>query len=501
MNGFKRSFFLVALFLVCFLLAAFLSRNVFSPESSELAAQNSQASNANYVPEKYELETNPIIEEKDINILQRLDDERTNLIQRVTKSVVCISTEGLQKRRLMGQWGITNEFLTSVKDVGSGVIVSKQGHIVTNHHVIAAKQKFIVALEDGSEFSAEVIGTDPILDIAVLKVESDREDFLPMPFGDSDQVRVGQTVFAVGNPYGLGETVTQGIISAKERSFSDRQRDLFQSDAAINPGNSGGPLVNVRGEIIGINVAIFNSDDSVRESQGVGFSIPSNEVLRTFKQIAERGRPTHGYLGVKLMDLTPEIKVVLGYDAKGVAVTEITKESPAEKSGMLPRDIIVKYNEKEVENRSHLIRLIQNSPLDEDIKIVISREGDRVEITARIIDTMDLDEQSPKQTIKDGQYNQVMGRLASIGLKVRELEWIEQRQGGFQGVMISAIQPNSMGAKTGLRKGDRVVSMNDEYLYSAEQFYQYIADAKAGESMSMVVQRNNQRVQVKFRMN
>ncbi len=494
---------LIGLFGGCFLLAYCLSKGgvkkLFKRDANEKGSYG-----MNYKPETYELQLEAILDPDEVGLLNRLDRERVNLVNKVTESVVCISTEGLQRRRFQNR-GVVGEQITAVKDVGSGVIVSKQGHIVTNHHVIDDKSRLVITLHDGNEYEAKLIGTDPSLDVAVLKIISKDQKFSPIPFGDSEEVQVGQSVFAVGNPFGLGETVTQGIISARERSFSDQQKDLFQTDAAINPGNSGGPLVNVSGEIIGVNVAIFSSNSEQPESQGVGFSIPSNDVLRTFQQIAERGRPVRGYLGVKLMDLTPEVKVFLDYKGEGVAVTEVTKGSPAEQAGLRPRDVIIKFNSEEVKGRKHLIHLIQASDIDSEIKITLSRESEPLTLVANVLDSADL-KGGMKETIIDSQYSEVMGRLASIGLRVRDLEWIEKRRGGDTGVIVYSIQPGSMASKTGLRKGDRVISMNGTPLISTEKssaterFYKYIKDAKAGEAMTMVVRRNNTSARIQFRL-
>ena len=266
---------------------------------------NGQTSEGNFKSEQYDLQESDLKDLDKMELLQRIDAERASLINNVTPSVVCISSEGRQKYRLENS---QETLSTATKGIGSGVIVSHQGHIITNNHVVVGKTSFVITLNNGREHEAKLVGVDPSLDIAVLKINVKKGEVRPLKFGDSEKVNVGQMVFAVGNPFGLGETVTQGIISAKERSFSDQQRDLFQIDAAINPGNSGGPLINTRGEVIGINVAIYSSKEGEPTSEGVGFSLPSNEVMSSFKQIAERGRPVRGYLGVALVDLTPEIK-------------------------------------------------------------------------------------------------------------------------------------------------------------------------------------------------
>ncbi len=482
----NKALTLLGVFLICFSVAYMIKGAL--PQRNEPGEPVTQ-----YVPESYDLQSSPLVDLEDISILDRIDQERTHLIQSVIPSVVCISTEGIQRR----QFNVTGQSsYESVKGEGSGVIVSKQGHVVTNHHVISGKSRFMVAMHDGREYAARLIGTDPSLDVAVLRIDAPGVEFSPMPFGNSDLVRVGQTVFALGNPFGLGETVTQGIVSAKERSFSDSQRDLFQTDAAINPGNSGGPLVNLKGEIIGINVAIFSSDKDSPGSQGVGFSIPANEVLRSFKQIAERGRPIKAYLGVKMMDLSPDVRAYLGYNGAGVAITEVVKDSPAEKAGVLPRDVITSYGGMKVEGLRHMIRLIRTSPVDKEVAVELSRGGQMMKMKVMVEDSETV--KASSESIKDSGYREVMARVAAIGLKVRALEWIEKRVGGEEGVIVSGIQQGSMASNFGLKPNDRVVSMNNEPLYSPEQFYRYLVQAKKGEQMTMVVQRNTQRVELRF---
>ncbi len=481
----KKLGVLVLVFLVCFLGTLVIRNQGFSwgrPQNIE----------AGFKPEKYELQDNPIENLDKMSTLQRLDEERTVLINAIIPSVVCISTEGLQRPQ-SEQAGASR-----VRDIGSGVIVSHQGHIVTNNHVISGKDRLNVTLHDGRELEAKLIGTDPTLDIAVLRVETDGVELQPLKFGDSDEVRVGQMVFAVGNPFGLGEAVTQGIISAKERSFSDEQRDLFQTDAAINPGNSGGPLINTQGEVIGINVSIYSAEKGQPNSQGVGFSLPSNEVMRSFEQIAEKGHPVRAFMGVSVQDLTPEGKTFLGYRGNGVTVREVTKGSPAAEAGVLPRDVILSYDGKKVEGSRQLLNMILRSSVDEEKELVVLRQGEKVKLKAMVIDSMDW--KGSQETIKDEEYEQMIKRVELIGLRVRDLEWIEKRRGGDVGVVVSAIAKASYAAKMGLKQGDRVISIDKSMLRSAEQFYQTLIDEESGAEITMVVQRNNSQVAVRLKL-
>ena len=219
--------------------------------------------------------------------------------------------------------------------LGSGVIVSKEGHILTNYHVIADMDKIQVELYDGRVEPAEIVGTDPDTDIAVLKIKAD--NVTPLLLGNSDEVKVGQMVFAVGNPLGLQETVTRGIISAKSRVVDDSSLEYFQTDAAINEGNSGGPLVNLRGEIIGINTRVASQMGKL-QPQGLSFAIPSNVARRTLEAILKDGRVVHSYFGIKFNQLPPGLTAQLGVNqANDVLVTNVAAGSPAEKAGLKNR--------------------------------------------------------------------------------------------------------------------------------------------------------------------
>ncbi|MGB1130503.1 MAG: trypsin-like peptidase domain-containing protein, partial [Haloferula sp.] len=265
-QGFRRLLSLAVVFLAAFAVV-FLIRNgpdglrrIFGAEKRDPA----------YRPETFTLPERAPLKLGEVELLTRLNEEAALLTDAVVPSVVSIDTSGVRTQRLLDGYGRQLLRPVPTQGQGSGVIVTHEGHVVTNHHVVKGQQKIQITLHDGQSHTASLIGDDPLLDIAVLKIDGDGK-FQPLKFGDSSMVRRGQMVFAIGNPFGLGETVTQGIISALERSLSDTQRDLFQTDAAINPGNSGGPLVNLQGEIIGINSAIYRPDGANAGFQGVGF--------------------------------------------------------------------------------------------------------------------------------------------------------------------------------------------------------------------------------------
>src|SRR5581483_12131789 len=287
--------------------------------------------NPPFRPEKFTPAEGAKLDLNDVKVLAAMEEEYTKLVDAVVPSVVSITAsrkvpmgylvdpfELLFNRRLRG---VPQE--REQRSLGSGVIVSKEGHILTNNHVVADVDEVRVQLSSGKEVPAKVIGTDPQSDIAVLKI--DGENVTPLPLADSDQVKVGQRVIAVGNPFGLEETVTQGIVSAKgRRAMQDSANEFFQTDAAINPGNSGGPLVNLRGEIIGINNAIGGQTGNWA---GIGFAIPSNVARRTMDSILKTGHVVRGYLGVVIQPLTPDLAQQFGVkDARGALVAEVTPD-------------------------------------------------------------------------------------------------------------------------------------------------------------------------------
>lgn len=313
--------------------------------------------------------------------LTALDAEFTALVNHVLPSVVSINATSeavvdprLQLLRLLQGTAGTDPNL----DMGSGVIVSPDGHIVTNLHVISRAAKVEVTLSDGRMLPAKFVGADPLSDIAIVKIEAD--GLPPLPFGDSDKVNVGQMVFAVGNPLGLQETVTQGIISAKgRRSNSEAANEVFQTDAAINQGNSGGPLISLRGEIIGINNAISP------QGQGIGFAIPSNTVRRVFEGIRDNGRFIRPWFGAYMRSLTPKLAQQLGLpDAAGALVLMTYKGSPAERSGLLPGDVITEYDGRVIRDLIDLRNRVAESSIGRNVAMQVWRKGKALSLEATI---------------------------------------------------------------------------------------------------------------------
>lgn len=445
-------------------------------------------------PEKFTLADKAPLETDDVELLSRLNGEYARLTKAVTPSVVSIGTEGVRTERLLDNLGRARIRQYPTQGQGSGVIVSQEGHVVTNHHVIAGQQQIQVTLHDGKTYPATLIGEDALLDIAVLKIEGARE-VQPLKFGDSSAVEVGQLVFAVGNPFGLGETVTQGIISAKERSISDNQRDLFQTDAAINPGNSGGPLVNLRGEIIGINAAIFSSNRENPGFQGVGFSIPSNDVKDAISQILERGRPVRGFLGVQMADLDTRLRGILQYTGKeGAVVGAVTPGSPAETAGLQPKDVVQSYNGEAIHSMNQLFTLVQRSRNGQEVPIGIWRAGQALTLKAVIVESGAGTAAAPVQTPPQGRTRDPEEVLAALGIQVRDLS-VQERMRGFRGVVATELLAEGTAVER-VKAGDLIVAVNNARVGSANEFYMNLAASAAVQTTTLYLVRDGKQLRV-----
>lgn len=341
--------------------------------------------------EKYTPAAGPRIDPKDVQVLSALDAEYSRLVAAVIPSVVSVVT---QRRVQVPQMMDPFEFLFRQRQqrrpaeqvqsgLGSGVIVSREGHILTNHHVIQGMDKIMVQLTDGRAEPATLIGSDEQTDIAVLKI--DAPNLEPLPLGDSDEVRVGQMVFAVGNPFGLSETVTTGIVSAKgRRAFADSGVEFFQTDAAVNQGNSGGPLLNLRGEIVGINTAIYSETGGWL---GISFAVPSNVARRALDSLLRSGRVVRGYLGVEMVDLTPEFARQLGLrETSGALIARVAPDSPAARAGLQPRDIVRKFNGRKIDDILALRSRVAEAEVGQKVELVVIRDGQELTLTAEIVE-------------------------------------------------------------------------------------------------------------------
>ncbi|MDA3856686.1 MAG: trypsin-like peptidase domain-containing protein [Roseovarius sp.] len=312
-----------------------------------------------------------------------------DLVEQVSPSVVFIEVTGVATNEdFKGELpeGIPEELRKRFEDMmsngqnptpsqglGSGFIISQDGGIVTNHHVIDGADKVLVKLSDGRELEATVVGSDPLTDIALLRIEA-ADDLLAITFGTSEEMRAGDEVFAVGNPFGLGGTVTSGIVSATSRNINSGPYDDFiQTDASINRGNSGGPLFNNKGEVIGVNTSMFSPDGG---SVGIGFAVPSDLVQTIVADLEDDGTITRGWLGVQIRPMTEEVASVLGYDAPRGAVIEAVQDgSPAERAGLADGDIILSFNGTEIQDLRDLTRSVAETAPDAKAEVVVLHKG------------------------------------------------------------------------------------------------------------------------------
>ncbi len=360
--------------------------------------------------------------------------------------------------------------------LGSGFVISKDGLILTNNHVIEKATEIKVKIESGKEYDAKVVGRDPKTDLGLIKVKPDSDFPKPIRLGDSDTIRVGDWVMAVGNPFGLGQTVTTGIISAKGRIIGAGPYDDFlQTDAAINPGNSGGPLYNMKGEVIGINTAI------IAQGQNIGFAIPVNIAKELLPQL-KSGKIIRGWLGVMIQDITPDLAKSFGLKkAKGVLVSDVTKDSPAEKAGLKRGDVISRFNGKDTKNAHMLSRIVATTQPNAHVTldIIRGRKEQSIEVT---IGTM------PQKT-----QAQLPEKASGWGLTVQDITPdLAQQLGlnpGEKGVVISGVEPGSPSGEAGLRTGGVVKEVNRKEIHNLNDYNQAIEKAQQDKSLLFVIKR------------
>ncbi len=361
------------------------------------------------------------------------------------------------------------------RGMGSGMILDKGGHILTNYHVVRDTDDIKVQLADGRKFEAEVVGTDPQTDVAIIKIKGQVPDDLPtITLGDSDGLQVGSLVLAVGAPFGLLQTVTSGIISATGRAdvgLADYE-NFLQTDAAINPGNSGGPLVNMRGEVIGMNSAIATS---IGQFAGVGFAIPSDMIKVMLPKLIKGEKITRGQLGVMIQDLTADLAKQFGLsEPKGVLVGQVNKDSSAEKAGLKAGDVIVRYDGQEATNVRQLRNLVASTLPGTKVKIEIMREGKAETLTATI-------GHQTAETLAAASSEAGASALSKLGLTVQTLTPDMAKQLGVEvekGVAITDVGESSLASLAGLQKGDVIVEANRQPVASVDDLEQALAKAK-----------------------
>lgn len=379
--------------------------------------------------------------------------------------------------------------------LGSGFIIDKDGYIVTNFHVIEQADEITVTFSDDTKAKAKVIGRDSKTDIALLKVDSKK----PLPFvkwGNSDALRVGDWVVAIGNPFGLGGSVSAGILSARARDINAGPFDDFlQTDAAINRGNSGGPLFNMQGEVVGINSAIFSPSGG---NVGVGFAVPSSLAWPVIQQLKEFGHTKRGWLGVKIQNVTDEIAESISLDkARGALVAEVTPDSPADKGGILPGDVILGFDGKDISVMRKLPRIVADTDIDKKVVVELWRKGKKKSVT---ITVAKLEEESAekhadkkddkKDNGKHPKENAILGlHLSPVDKTLQKRYDIEKE---VTGLVIDKVESKSEAANKGLRRGDVITSLNQDKITSLEQFKTLLEQAEKAKRKSVLLLINRQ---------
>ena len=460
-------------------------------------------------PEKYTLASSPNVDPKQVASLEALNRERRALVSSVIPSVVAVKTSKkilIPRERGLDlfeffygnqrQFRNPNDQALVQNSLGSGVIVTNEGHIITNNHVVDQVDEIEVQLSDGRTKKARLVGADSQADLAVLKI--DDPGVKPLKLADSDTVQAGDFVLAIGNPFGFEETVTDGIISSKMRpNRTDAFGDLLQTNAAINPGNSGGPLINLRGEVVGINTAIISRSGG---SQGIGFAIPSNTIRTALESLLKQGRIIRGYLGIQTRALQPGQNAA---ETEGVTVEEVVPGSPAAQAKLQRGDVIRKFNGREVKNINALRSIVAQTELNKNVELEIVRDGKSLNVTTQIKEEPANYEtagvlpprgQSPPPS--PGQQNDQEasgGPLASIHIDELTPQMARQLDlpNNVQGVVVTSVDPDSGVAE--LQKGDVIEEVNQQPIMSVSDYNKIAASLDPSQPQVLSVCRHRMR--------
>jgi serine protease Do len=373
------------------------------------------------------------------------------------------------------------------RSLGSGFIIDHEGHIITNNHVIEGASEIRVRLSTDKEVPAEVIGRDQKTDLALIQVKSGKD--LPMvELGDSDTLEIGEWVMAIGNPFGLAQTVTVGIVSAKGRVIgSGPYDDFIQTDASINPGNSGGPLFNLKGEVVGINTAI------VATGQGIGFAIPINVAKEIISQLKKKGKVTRGGIGVYVQKLTPDLAKSFGLEqSKGALVADVIPGSAAEAGGIQRGDIIIKFNGKDIDEMNELPRIVASTPVGKDVEVVVLREGKTLTLKLKV---GELKDETPPPAVEKTKLE--------LGMSVQEItpEMARQlRMAEAGGVVVTLVEPGSTADEAGIQRGDIIREVNGRSVRKLNDYQAAISKIKKGEIIRFFVKRGERNLYITLRV-
>ena len=361
------------------------------------------------------------------------------------------------------------------RGVGSGFVMSRDGYVLTNNHVVEDADQIKVKLANGKEYVGKIVGRDPKTDLALVKIEG-TSDLHPLKLGNSEDLKVGSWVVAVGSPFGLEQTVTAGIVSAKGRVIGSGPYDNFiQTDASINPGNSGGPLINMKGEVVGINTAIIAS------GQGIGFAIPINMAKEIAPQLQEKGHVTRGWLGVSIQEVTPELAKSFDLkEKKGALVSQVVSGSPAEKAGIEQGDVILEFDGKEVADSKDLPRIVASTPVEKAVTLKLLRNGKVLDRQVKVGEMEEKVEVTKAPSHK------------SLGITVQNLTPEIAKGLGLKketGVVVTRVEPGSAAADAGIQTGDVIREVNRKPIKDVEDFSQKVEKAKAQNNVLFLIQR------------
>ncbi len=386
------------------------------------------------------------------------------------------------------------KFKREMKGLGSGMVMDAEGHILTNNHVVAGANEIEVLLADGNRYKAKIVGADPKTDLAVIQIKADGN--LPyVVFGDSDKMEVGNWVIAIGHPRGLDQTVTQGIISAKHRRGildPSSYQDYLQTDAAINPGNSGGPLLNLEGQVIGVNAAIVSESGGF---EGIGFAIPSNMAVYISKALIAHGKVVRGWLGVSIQELTPDLIKAMKLDiSKGALIADVVKGGPADAAGIQKGDVVTAYQGKEISSGSALQNEVARTPIGQEATVIVNRNGKAQELKVKI------------ENLEDAVKKIAISLKGRLGVTVRPVTAKETQQYGLedeQGVAVATLQPGGSLAKAGFEVGDIILSIDNQPVKDEQGFVNLLEIMKPHQSVQILALDHNSgqtaQVQVKVR--
>ncbi|MCX8093705.1 MAG: DegQ family serine endoprotease [Candidatus Goldbacteria bacterium] len=375
------------------------------------------------------------------------------------------------------------------RSLGSGVIISADGYILTNNHVVEKADEITVKLYNQKEYKAKIVGRDKETDLAIIKINAN--GLKPAKIGDSDKVEVGDWVIAVGSPFGLEQTVTQGIISAKGRIIGAGPYDDFlQTDAAINPGNSGGPLINLDGEVIGINTAITSRSGGY---EGVGFAIPINMAKKVYGDILQKGKVVRGWLGVAIQDLTPDLAKYFKVD-EGVLISQVFTNGPAHKAGMQRGDVIIEFDGKKIKKYRELQSIVASTPVNKTVNVKVIRKGKEVNLKIKV------GERNP-DAILEPEKPEISQSENNLGVTVSDITDDIASQYGISkgsGVVVIAVDPGSSAEDAGIMRGDIIHEINGKQIKNTSDFNEAVKTVEKNKQVVVLIERGNSMLYLAF---